>query len=61
MKNYYEALGDDDSGFRAHIESSDGKILWHSPKVYDTEAEALDAAVEWAEDHNVDVVLCGAE
>ena len=58
---YYEAMSVA-SGYRGRIyqykdDQERTEVVWLSPETYPTEAEALDAAVEWAEDHDMEVTL----
>jgi hypothetical protein len=58
-KAYYEAI-QTANGFKGRLYKykEDGNstlVVWLSNEEYSTENEALDAAVDWAEDHNLEV------
>jgi hypothetical protein len=59
--NYYTAK-ECPTGFRGFIYTYDEKgqkeiTVWKSEQVYNTTGEAVDAAVEWAEENDVEVEL----
>lgn len=53
MRHFYEATDD----YRAKITDENDATIYLSQQAYDTEAEAIDAAIEWAEDNDLDVEL----
>lgn len=56
--NYYEAKElKSDNGFRAYIYDENGATVYLSERIYDAACEAEDAAVDWAEQQNIDVEL----
>ena len=56
MTNYYEAVKSD-GGYRARIYDEVNATVYLSTEVFDTEGEAADAAVDYAEQNNFDVEL----
>jgi hypothetical protein len=59
--NYYTAK-EVNTGFRGFVYTYDEKgekeiSVWKSERIYNTAEEAVDAAVEWAEENDVEVEL----
>ena len=60
-KKYYEAFATA-CGWRGRVYGYDGSgdkliIVWTSPEEYPSREEAMDAAVEWCEEHDVEAEM----